>query len=65
MVTNDLEVLSQLGELTYPASKQELIAEAEARGGSQHFIDSLQAVGQERFPDHGSVAVALQGGPRL
>ena len=65
MVTNDLEVLFQLEELTYPASKQELIAEAEARGGSQHFIGSLQAVGQERFPDHPSVAAALKDGPRL
>ena len=65
MVMNDLEVLAQLEGLSYPVSKQDLIAEAEAREGSQHFIESLQVVDQERFPDHESVAAALQTGPRL
>ena len=64
-MVKDLDVLSQLEGLTYPVSKQDLIAEAEAREGSQHFIDSLQTVDQERFADHPSVAAALQGGPRL
>jgi hypothetical protein len=62
---NDLEVLAQLEALAYPVSKQDLIAEAEARQGSQHFIESLQAVEQERFPDHPAVAAALEAGPRL
>jgi len=65
VVVNDLEVLSQLEGLDYPVSKQDLIAEAQAREGSQNFIDSLQAVDQERFPDHAAVAAALQTGPRL
>jgi hypothetical protein len=65
VVVNDLEVLAQLAGLVYPVSKQDLIAEAEAREGSQHFIESLQAVEQERFPDHESVADAIQAGPRL
>jgi hypothetical protein len=64
-VVKDLEVLSQLEGLDYPVSKQDLIAEAEARESSQHFLDSLQAVDQERFPDHPSVAAALEAGPRL
>jgi hypothetical protein len=62
VVVNDLKVLSQLEGLEYPVSKQDLIAEAEAREGSQHFIDALQAVEQERFADHRSVAAAIQGG---
>ncbi len=65
MVVNDLEVLSQLEGLDYPVSKQDLIAEAEGREGSQHFIEALQAVDQERFSDHASVAAALQEGPHL
>jgi hypothetical protein len=65
VVVNDLEVLSQLEGLEYPVSKQDLIGEVEAREGSQHFIDSLQSVDQERFPDHRSVAAAIQAGPRL
>ena len=62
MVVNDLKILTQLEGLEYPLSKQDLIAEVEAREGSQHFIDSLQAVDQERFSDHRSVAAAIQGG---
>ena len=65
MVVNDLEVLSQLEGLEYPLSKQDLIAEVQAREGSQHFIDSLQSVDQERFADHRSVAAAIRAGPSL
>jgi hypothetical protein len=65
VVVNDLTVLEELQGLDYPLSKQDLIAEAEAREASQHFLDSLQAVDQERFPDHRAVAAALQAGPRL
>jgi hypothetical protein len=61
---NDLEVLAKLEELDYPLSKQDLIAEVEDREGSQHFIESLQVVDQERFPNHESVAAAVQAGWR-
>jgi hypothetical protein len=62
---SDLEVLAALEELEYPVSKQHLIAEAEARGSSQNFLEDLQALDRMWFADHQDVEAALQKGSRI
>ena len=51
--------LSHLDAVNFPASKQDLVAEAEADGAPQELIEALQALGSERFPDRGAVEQAL------
>ena len=65
MVEDPSEVLSHLHGLDYPASKQELIGAAEARGARQEVIEALQVLEQERFADREAVEEALASGPRL
>ncbi|MDQ3092223.1 MAG: DUF2795 domain-containing protein [Actinomycetota bacterium] len=65
MVEDPSEVLSHLHGLDYPASKQELISAAEARGARQEVIEALQVLEQERFADREAVEEALASGPRL
>ena len=65
MVEDPSEVLSQLHGLDYPASKQELISAAEARGARQEVVEALQVLEQERFADREAVEEALASGPRL
>ena len=65
MVEDPSEVLSHLHGLDYPASKQELISAAEARGARQEVIEALQVLEQERFADREAVEEALAAGPRL
>ncbi len=65
MVEDPSEVLSHLHGLDYPASKQELIGAAEARGARQEVVEALQVLEQERFADREAVEEALASGPRL
>jgi hypothetical protein len=65
MVEDPSEVLSHLHGLDYPASKQELISAAEARGARQEVLEALQVLEQERFADREAVEEALASGPRL
>ena len=65
MVEDPSEVLSHLHGLDYPASKQELIGAAEARGARQEVVEALQVLEQERFADRAAVEEALASGPRL
>jgi len=65
MVEDPSEVLSHLHGLDYPASKQELIGAAEARGARQEVLEALQVLEQERFADREAVEEALASGPRL
>lgn len=65
MVEDPSEVLSHLHGLDYPASKQELISAAEARGARQEVVEALQVLEQERFADREAVEEALASGPRL
>jgi len=65
VVEDPSEVLSHLHGLDYPASKQELIGAAEARGARQEVVEALQVLEQERFADREAVEEALASGPRL
>ncbi len=65
MVEDPSEVLSHLHGLDYPASKQELIGAAEARGARQEVVEALQVLEQERFADREAVEEALASGRRL
>jgi len=59
VVEDPSEVLSHLHGLDYPASKQELIGAAEARGARQEVVEALQVADRE------AVEEALASGPRL
>lgn len=50
MVEDPSEVLSHLHGLDYPASKQELISAAEARGARQEVVEALQVLEQSASP---------------
>lgn len=59
------EVLSHIEGVEYPASKQDLIGTAEARGARQEVVKALQVLDHERFADRAAVEEALATGPRL
>ncbi|MCA1702834.1 MAG: DUF2795 domain-containing protein [Actinobacteria bacterium] len=59
------EVLSYIDGADYPASKQDVIGTAEARGAPQEMVEALQVLAQERFVDPEAVEDALRASPRL
>ena len=56
------DVLYNLRAVPYPASKQDLIAAAEADGANQQIIETLQVLEPERFADRAAVEQAMDCG---
>jgi Protein of unknown function (DUF2795) len=59
------DILYNLRAVQYPASKQDLIAAAEADGGNEQVIQTLQLLETERFDDQAAVEQAIDCGPWL
>ena len=59
MDVNPIEVQRCLRGISYPASKDELVAQAQANGASDDLVSALQSVDAERFEGPDDVQQAL------
>ncbi len=55
------DALRYIANVHYPASKLDVIAEAETNGAPQELIDALQRVSREKFGSAGEVRAGLKG----
>ena len=55
------DALRYIANVQYPASKLDVIAEAETNGAPQELIEALQRVSGERFGSAGEVRAGLEG----
>jgi Protein of unknown function (DUF2795) len=56
------DVLYNLRAVSYPASRQDLIAAAETDGANEQVLETLQVLEPERFADRAAVEQALDSG---
>lgn len=60
MEVNPIEVQKHLTGITYPATKQDVVATAESNGAPNEVIEQLQAVDAEQFDGPDDVQAALR-----
>ena len=59
MEVNPIDVQRHLKGISYPASKQDVVATAESNGASDEVVQQLQAANAERFEGPDDVQAAL------
>lgn len=59
MEVNPIEVQKHLAGISYPATKQDVVATAESNGAPNEIIEQLQAADAEQFDGPDDVQAAL------